>query len=249
MFLVSIWKLVPETTQAATTTDTCSSGSEDWACNAATRGDMRFNLYTPTTKTMKDKINGGKIPVASEEKMITELVLFKGEIRMKENSSIWLEPSITSSPKGCVRTGALLPTFWKKNQNIWWAGFIWLTSNGKLRVKMTDMDGLQGLSGSSSKYKGGNNDHHKNDENNGDDHSNGGALCQDPPSESSLQQASLPRVSEFTANGQPSLPERGSRHSPGSNLGHCRRTASPAPNSSWIPHKSEESGRRKRRKT
>lgn len=33
-------------------------------------------------------------------------------------------------------------------------------------------------------------------------------------------------------------------HSPGSSLGHCRQTASPAPNSSWIPHKSEGSGQR-----
>lgn len=31
-------------------------------------------------------------------------------------------------------------------------------------------------------------------------------------------------------------------HLPGSSLGHCRQTASPAPNSSWIPHKSEGSG-------
>lgn len=42
----------------------------------------------------------------------------------------------------------------------------------------------------------------------------------------------------------------GSAHSPGSSLGHCRQTASPAPNSSWIPHKSEGSegkgGRKKK---
>ena len=37
-------------------------------------------------------------------------------------------------------------------------------------------------------------------------------------------------------------------HSPGSSLGHCRQTASPAPNSSWIPHKSEGSGRKGGRK-
>lgn len=37
-------------------------------------------------------------------------------------------------------------------------------------------------------------------------------------------------------------------HSPGSSRGHCRQMASPAPNSSWIPHKSagaEEEGERK----
>lgn len=38
-------------------------------------------------------------------------------------------------------------------------------------------------------------------------------------------------------------------HSPGSIRGHCRRKASPAPNSSWIPHKSEGSEGENERKT
>lgn len=41
---------------------------------------------------------------------------------------------------------------------------------------------------------------------------------------------------------------RGSPHSPESSLGHCRQMASPAPNSSWIPHKSEGPGEREEEK-